>query len=107
MNAKPHCQHCGNMGTSAYDALATIRDAVACAEVTGTPMCILSVDFQDAFDISHEYLLAILNMYGFSERFRQRIKSIYTNATSSVQINGYKSSPLPIRISIRRGIRYV
>jgi hypothetical protein len=49
-------QHCGVAGTTVFDALATIRDAVAYAEVTHKPMCIVSLDFQGAFDnIAHEY----------------------------------------------------
>jgi hypothetical protein len=93
------CQHCGIMGTSVFYAIATIRDAVAYAELTGKPMCILSLDFQGPFDnIVHEDLFGILNMYGFSERITQRIKSFYTNSTSSVQINGYTSKPIPSRI---------
>jgi hypothetical protein len=85
-------QHSGLPGTTVFEALATIRDAVAYAEVTGTPLCLLSIDFKEAFDnISHDYLLAILWEHGFSKHFRRRIKNIYSNATSAVQINGFRS----------------
>jgi len=54
-------QHCGLSGTTVFEALVTIRDAVAYAEVSGTPLCLLSIDFQEAFDkISQDYLFAIL-----------------------------------------------
>ena len=40
-----------------FDAVATIRDAVAYAEETGIPLCVLTIDFKEAFDrISHSYL---------------------------------------------------
>jgi hypothetical protein len=42
-------QHCCVAGTTVFDALATIRDAVAFAEVTHKPMCRVSLDFQGAF----------------------------------------------------------
>jgi hypothetical protein len=92
------------VGISVFDAIAKIRDAVAYAEVTGKPMCILSLEFRGAFyNIGHDYLFVILNMYYFSDRFAQRIKSLYTNATSSVHINEYTSKPIPIKSSIRQG----
>jgi len=78
------------MGNSVFEAIATIRDAVAYAEVTRSPLCVLTIDFQGAFDnLSHEYLFEVLCKYGFSERLKKRIWNIYNNSTSSVQINGY------------------
>jgi hypothetical protein len=92
------------MGNTVFDAIATIRDAVAYAEVTKSPLCVLSIDFQGAFDnLSHEYLFEVLSKYGFSESFRKRIWNIYNNSTSSVQINGHRSCPIPIKSSIRQG----
>ena len=52
---------------------------------------------------SNEYLFGVLRKYGFSERFKKSILNIYSNATSSVQINGYRSCPFPIKSSIRQG----
>jgi hypothetical protein len=58
-------QHCGIMGNSVFDAIATIRDAVAYAEITKIPLCVITIDFQGAFDnLSHEYLFEILHEYG-------------------------------------------
>ena len=78
-------QHCGLMGNSVFEAIATIRDAVTYAEVTRTPLCVLTIDLQGAFDnLSHEYLFEVLCKYGFSELFRKFIWNIYNNSTSSV-----------------------
>jgi hypothetical protein len=47
---------------------------------TKAPLCVVTLDFTAAFDnISHEYLFAILKMYGFSEQVQQRIRNLYTN----------------------------
>jgi hypothetical protein len=62
--------------TRGFEALATIRDAVAYAEVTGAPLCILPIEFREAFDISHEYLFEILRKHGFREHFWRRIGNI-------------------------------
>jgi hypothetical protein len=47
------CQYYGVPG-NIFDAVTTIREALAQAEVTATPHYVLSLDFRDAFDrISH------------------------------------------------------
>ena len=97
-------QHCGPHGNTIFDAAAAVRDVVAYAEISGTPLRILSIDFKEAFDkISHDYLFELLWIYGFSERFQRRIKGVYYRATSTIQINGYRSHPIPIRSSVRQG----
>ena len=98
------CQHCGVPGNTIFEAAATVREAIAHAELTSTPLCILSLDFQEAFDkVSRTYLFTILQSYGFSERFIERIKCMYENAVSSVQVHGHISGPIPIRYSVRQG----
>jgi hypothetical protein len=54
-------QYCGVKGKTIFKAAETIRD------VTRQPLCVISVDFKEAFDrISHDYLFATLKSYGFS-----------------------------------------
>jgi len=97
-------QHCGIPGTTVFDAVATIRDAIAYADFKKAPLCVVSLDFHAAFDkISHAYLQEILRAYGFGNLFVDRIMGLYRNATSEVQINGFRSHPIPIRRSIRQG----
>jgi hypothetical protein len=43
-------QHCGIVGPTIYEELATIRDAVAYAEHSRKPLCVLFLDFKEAFD---------------------------------------------------------
>jgi hypothetical protein len=86
-NLLQRSQLCGLPGKTIFYAVAAIREAVARAQVTRTPLCILSLDFQEAFDrISHSYLFAILESYGFSEQFQKSLREIYDNSTSSIQI---------------------
>ena len=66
-----HNQYCGRNGKTKYDAVATVRDIIAYAEVSNTSLCLLSIDFSDAFDkISHAFLFKILEKYGISKTFR-------------------------------------
>jgi uncharacterized membrane protein YhdT len=99
-------QFCGVPGNTILDALATVRDTIAMAEIKKTPMCLVSLDFQEAFDrISHTYLATILGSYCLSEWFVDRIRKmyVYEEAYSSVSINGHISGAIPIRCGIRQG----
>lgn len=99
-----HSQYCGIPGNTVYEAIATVCDVVAHSEVSGAHLCLLALDFQGAFDnLSHDYLFEVLRAYGFSERFRHLLWDIYNDSTSSVQINGYRIRPIPIRSSVRQG----
>ena len=81
------------------EAMATVREAIAQTEVTRMPLSFLSLDFQEAFGtISH--LIANLRSCGFCAWFVERIKSMYEEAASSIQINGRVSGPIPINTSV-------
>jgi len=63
-------QYCAVRGNTICDAVATVRDAVAYAELTHAPLRIHSLDLTAAFDgISHTYRLRMLNNYGYSMKF--------------------------------------
>jgi hypothetical protein len=63
-------QFYGIPGNTIFDALTTVREAIAQADVTATPLSILSLDFTEEFDkTSHQYLFAMLGRYGLSDRF--------------------------------------
>ena len=56
----------------------------------------LSLDFREAFDrVAHQYLFTILKAYGLQESFIDRIKYMYQDATSTVQINGHIAGTAP------------
>ena len=96
-------QYCGVPGNTIFETVATVREAIAKAEVKQAPLCVLSLAFQEVFDrISHQYLFAILRSHGFSNWFVERIKGMYEETVSSVQINGHIARPIPIRCSTRQ-----
>jgi len=97
-------QHCGVQDNNTLGAISAIRDTIAQAELTHTPLCILSLDFKGVFvNIAHSYLFAMLESYGFSSKFRHRLMRMYSNAKSSIQVNGHISRPIPIKCSVRQG----
>ena len=96
--------YCGVPGSSILDAVTTIRDTIAYAECKRRPMCVLSLDFSNAFDkIAHEYLFQALRQYALPESFVTSIARMYEGATSMVQINGRLCGPIPIRCAIQQG----
>jgi len=97
-------QYCGRNGKSIFNAVAIVRDIIAYAETTNSSLCLLSIDFSDAFDkISHTFLFKILQEYGISETFCQRLRNIYADATSTLVLNGHKSKPIKIQSGVRQG----
>jgi hypothetical protein len=69
-------QYCGVSGKMIFDAVATVRNALAYAELTHAPLCILSLNFTATFDrISHTYLFRMFKSCGFSAHFITLIRS--------------------------------
>jgi hypothetical protein len=101
-----HTQFCGVPVNSILDAASQVRDVIAHAENTGTPLCILTLDFHNAFDrISHDYLFRILQRYGIRQCFIERLRVMYSDATTSVQINDTLVGPISIQYGVRNGAR--
>ena len=97
-------QHCGTPGNTIFEAAATVRDVIANSAEKRKPTCLVSIDFTSAFDrISHEYMRTILSAHGLDNKSIECIMGLYKNATSEVQINGFRSRFFPIKSSIRQG----
>jgi hypothetical protein len=57
-------QHCCVPGNTILEAVTTVLDAIAHAEMTDTSLCLLTLEFKNAFDrASHHYLFQILQCY--------------------------------------------
>jgi hypothetical protein len=85
-------------------AISSVRDVIAHSENTRTPLCILTLDFNNDFDrISHQYLFQILRWYGISQWFIDRIHTLYEEAKASVQVTGSLAGPMSIQSGVREG----
>jgi hypothetical protein len=97
-------QYCGVAGRTVTDALAFVRDAIAYAQYTSTPMCVISLDFTQAFDrISHHYLFQILPHFRLTDWFIDRLRALYEDADAAIQINGDIIGTVPIQCGVRQG----
>jgi hypothetical protein len=74
-----HPSQCGGTGNSTIlDALAIIRETIATAKHGTEPMCVLSLDFKDAFDrIAHTYMYKVLEHYNFGPFMINNIRKMY------------------------------
>jgi hypothetical protein len=80
-----HTQYCGIPGNTILDTLTTVRDSIAYAESRNIPLCVISLDFKNAFDrVLHGYLFKILHGHGISAPFINGIQHMYEGATSSI-----------------------
>jgi hypothetical protein len=97
-----HPSQCGRVGdNNILDALAVLRETVATAEATNEPVCILSLDFKEAFDrMAHTYLYAVLEHHGFGPFMCGNIRKLYEGAESVVQINGFLTQPVEVKSGI-------
>jgi hypothetical protein len=96
-------QYCGVAGNTILDAVSTIRDVIAYAENTATPLYVLSLNFAQAFNpIAHQYLFRTLQAHGIDEWLIERIKALYDQATTAIQLQGLSVGRIPIRSGIRQ-----
>jgi hypothetical protein len=70
-------QFCGVPDNTILDAVAIVQDAIAKSDMTHNSLCVLSLDFGEAFDrVAQRYLFTILKAYGLQECFVDRIRHI-------------------------------
>ena len=85
-------QTCGVPGHFIGENVALLRDVAQFASETGTPLAILSLDQEKAFDrVDCHFLLAVLRRMGFGPSFIDWVKLLYTDIRSAILVNGYTS----------------
>ena len=96
-------QHFGVSARGIFVAEATIRNAIAYAELSHAPLCILSLYFTEAFDrIAYRYCFRLLTGYAFSTKFIALIDNMYDKAISSIYINRHTTGLIPIVLCATR-----
>ena len=62
-------------GNSVIESVSTVREAVAKAVVFDIPVCVLSLDFQEAFDrLANDYIFPVVKICGISPWLVDRMK---------------------------------
>ena len=89
-------------GRSIYDHTSLTTTIIELAELEGINGCILSLDQEKAYDkIAHDYLYKVLKKFKFPTSFIRKIRELYKNATTAVNLNGV----IPEHFKIERGVR--
>jgi len=104
----PECIHidqtCCVPGRSIADNLHLVRNITDYCNAKNIPAAIVSFDQEKAFDrVSHDYLIQILQTYGFGESFIRWVTLLYTNVESSVIVNGWIGPKFSVTRSVRQG----
>lgn len=95
-------QTCGVPGCFISENVVLLRDVVESASLSGTPVAILSLDQQKAFDrVDWSFMRSTLSSMGFGPSFISWVDLFYNRVESAVNVNGYLS---PF-FGLSRGVR--
>ncbi len=80
------------------------EDIIYYCEAYNKPGAVMYVDQSKAFDrVNQEWMLMVLEHYGFGEKFRKWINILYKNAKSAIFTNGFLSECVHIERGVRQG----
>ena len=89
-------------GRSVMDNLRANRFLKNHCESNHINAVLVSLDAKKAFDsVDHEYINKVLIKYGFGQRFRLFFKTLYSDISARILVNGYFSE----KINIERGVK--
>ena len=73
-------------------------------EFKGIPGLLLFVDFEKAFDtLEWSFIVKTLHYYNFGPSFISWVKTFYSNASGTIQNNGWSSEFFPLSRGVRQG----
>ena len=91
-------------GRTINDNTRLLNDVISYANEKNTSLAFISVDQMKAFDrVSHDFLFASLERFGFGPNFINWIKLIYHDASSSVKTNGWLTAFIKLERGLRQG----
>ena len=91
-------------GRQMSTAIHNIYESLNYAENNQIPGMILSIDIEKAFDsVSWSFLLKALRFFNFGPTFISYIKTLYSNISSCVSVNGQYTEWFPIERGVRQG----
>ena len=100
-----HMDQAGFMkGRSILDQVRTLNIIIPYTEKVSLNGIIVGLDQEKVYDkINHTYIWRTLENANFPEHFTQTVKYLYTNAYTSVMINGFLSAPYLITRGAQQG----
>ena len=81
-----------------------VRDIIDYANANDEGAALLFVDQEKAFDrVSHSVLFDVLKAFGFGEYFISWIRTLYSNAFTRINVNGFLTKEIPLKCGVRQG----
>ncbi|KAJ7987906.1 hypothetical protein DPEC_G00331450 [Dallia pectoralis] len=97
-------QTCSIPEKSINDNLLLVRDVILHSQERGSPLGLLSLDQEKAFDrVSHGFLQRVLKKMNFPQHLINWTNLCYQNISSRVLVNNILTDPFPIRSGVRKG----
>ena len=97
-------QTCSVIGRSITDNVHLLRNIFDFVEQKGIRCAFVNLDQAKAFDrVSTEYLLEVLQAFGFGPSFLKWIKILYEDISSAIIVNGHIGVSFPVCRSVRQG----
>ncbi|MCO5601918.1 hypothetical protein L7F22_056044 [Adiantum nelumboides] len=90
-------------GRSIHEAILNVITAIDWAAEQEDEYVMINMDLEKAYDrVSWEYILAVIDRMGFGSLFLGMVKTLFQNASASIQVNGYISNSFQLVRSIRQ-----
>lgn len=97
-------QTCCVNNDNIISGLIRIREVIARSKLANDNSMLISVDLDHAFDrVRHDYLWELLDTYNFNNQFVSKLKNIYTDAYSFINVNLNTTRKIKLNKSIRQG----
>ncbi|MCO5582925.1 hypothetical protein L7F22_036828 [Adiantum nelumboides] len=89
---------------SIHEAILNVITAIDWAAEQEDEYVMINMDLEKAYDrVSWEYILAVVERMGFGELFTGMVKTLFQNASATIQVNGYITESFQLARSIRQG----
>ncbi|UYV76663.1 hypothetical protein LAZ67_14001630 [Cordylochernes scorpioides] len=100
----PECQTYAVPGRSPSWNIAMVTDAVEEATALGSPLAVMGVDLESAFDsLDRSFLESLLTSLRLPPAFRAWINILYAGADATIKAGGFYTTALPLLNGLRQG----
>ena len=91
-------------GRSIFDQIEQTSTTINYAQLKGINGAIIALDQEKAYDkVTHPYLWTVLKKLAFPDEMIRTIQTLYSDAKTSVMINGVLSEPFTVSRGVRQG----
>ena len=99
-----HASQTAVLGRRIDQTVHLIRDLIDLANKEDDTVAFIFMDQEKAFDrVNHEFLYKTMKAFGIGENFINWIRTLYSNASAMINVNGFLTTPIPFNRGVRQG----